>query len=401
MTNAAAFTLPAPVLAASGYTASVGSAAVVLPRFVYSAGSVPNSAAFSLPVPTFSAQGSIGLAGTAAFTLPSPQISSGDSTGIFTLPAPVLAAQGLAGIAGVGVFVMPLPVMAAYGQSAAMFTLPAMVLSAEGITGAVGASNLLLPAPVLVSSGLTAYQGSAAFVMPKPTLIASGTVGNVGQMNIALRQIALAASGATGSLGTAQMILPVMQVNAQGYQNTVGYAQITLPIMLLQATGHTPENTVANTIVMHTENFALTQYEGYNFNSFAKFNNLYLGASSSGIFALAGSTDNGVNIDAVARMGMSDLSTSHLKRIDRCYVGYRADGNLVLRVYTDEINQRDYMLAASGAAGLHGNHTRIGKGLAARYWQFEVRNQNGSYFELNALEVKPTVLRRRIGGGDA
>jgi hypothetical protein len=50
---------------------------------------------------------------------------------------------------------------------------------------------------------------------------------------------------------------------------------------------------------------------------------------------------------------------------------------------------------------LHGNHVRLGKGLEARYWQFEVRNQGGAYFDLNTIELKPTKLRRRVGGRDA
>jgi hypothetical protein len=70
-------------------------------------------------------------------------------------------------------------------------------------------------------------------------------------------------------------------------------------------------------------------------------------------------------------------------------------------VFTDEVTQRDYLLTATGKSGLHGNHVRLGKGLVARYWQFEVRNQGGAAFELNAIELKPTQLRRRVGGGDA
>ena len=31
----------------------------------------------------------------------------------------------------------------------------------------------------------------------------------------------------------------------------------------------------------------------------------------------------------------------------------------------------------------------------------EIRNRNGSDFELDMIEMKPTVLKRRVGGGNA
>jgi len=152
---------------------------------------------------------------------------------------------------------------------------------------------------------------------------------------------------------------------------------------------------------MHTEAQALSQYDNFPFNSFARLGNVYLGASDEGVFAIGGDTDDGAIIAAAARVGISDFGTSLLKRVDRAYIGYRTDGNLIMRVITDEVNQRDYLVEASGASGLHGNHVRIGRGLRARYWQFEILNQNGADFELNMIELKPTRLHRRIGGGDA
>jgi hypothetical protein len=152
---------------------------------------------------------------------------------------------------------------------------------------------------------------------------------------------------------------------------------------------------------MQTQTRGLWQYTNWPFNSMARFNGVYLGASAEGLFVLAGETDNGAFIQAAARTGITDFGTSHLKRIDKCYVGYRTTGDCVIRVITDQVNVRDYLVTKYGQDGLHGNHTRIGRGVQARYWQFEIRNTLGCRFEFNAIELKPTGLRRRIGGGDA
>jgi hypothetical protein len=152
---------------------------------------------------------------------------------------------------------------------------------------------------------------------------------------------------------------------------------------------------------MHTEKQAFTTYTNFPFNSFAKFNDVWLGAADGGLFVLAGATDDGTFIDAAVRVGITDFSTSHLKRVARMYVGYRADGDMQLNVTTDENQTRSYALRSTGNSGIHGNHVRIGKGLKARYWQFELQNVDGADFELNTMEIKPDVLKRRIGGGDA
>jgi hypothetical protein len=152
---------------------------------------------------------------------------------------------------------------------------------------------------------------------------------------------------------------------------------------------------------MHTEKQAFTTYSNYQFNDFAKFNDVFLASGPGGLFILAGDTDDGAIINAAVRVGITDFSTSHLKRISRMYVGYRSSGDMTLVVTTDETASRSYALRSTGATGIHGNHVRIGKGIRARYWQFELDNDNGADFELTMMEVKPDILRRRIGGGDA
>jgi hypothetical protein len=277
--------------------------------------------------------------------------------------------------------------------------LPSPTLSVAGSTGVVGTVGLALPVPQLSVAGAVPFTGNVGLSL-LPQLAVVGTTGAAGAVALGLKALALAVSGYTGAVGSASLTLPVLQLGVGGSENIVGSVTLQIPLLVLQATGNLPAGANSTTVVMHTESMALTTYSNYAFNSFAQFGGVYLGANANGIFALTGATDNGAIIAAAATLGITDFGSSHQKRVDRCYVGYRTTGDLVLRVTNDESTVRDYALRATGNAGLHGNHVRIGKGVAARYWQFEILNTNGADFELDIMELKPTMLKRRIGGSD-
>lgn len=383
----APLTLPVPRLAISG------------------AGAIPD-VLLSLPVPKLVVTGAAGVLGDVALTLPVPGVTAlGPSAAKLALPVPKLVATGLIGTTGEVALALPVPRVAAFSTNGVQLALAAPVLAAAGTTGSLGSVVLRLPVAALASTGEVPFTAGSALVLPVPQLAIAGRVGQAASVNIALRALALAIEGATGSLGEVALTLPVVQFAAAGYVPVLGAVQLVLPHLQLVATGEraalTPPAGSANALAMHTEAMALSAYSNFPFNSFAMFNGVALGACDNGIFTLGGATDNGALIQAAARVGISDFGTSFLKRVDRVYVGYRTDGNLVLRIFTDEVNQRDYLLSATGKSGLHGNHARLGKGLVARYWQFEVRNQDGADFEMNMIELKPTKLRRRVGGGDA
>lgn len=400
MANAVALALPVPTLRVIGLESDATA-------------NIIGTVALTLPVPKISTSGYGSDARTVALTLPVPTLSVRGSTQVaatvrLVLPAPTLQVQGNTALVGSVTLVMPMPRLSVVSNDKVSLTLPTPQIAISGIVGTVGNVRLTVPTPTLSVVGRVPFTANVGLTLPTPQLAITGTVGNVGSVNNTLRGLALAITGATGIIGSAHMTLPVPILDIQGYQQGIGSVTLALPMLLLQVTGQVgsateaePDGDVLPAIVMQIETGALTEYTNFPFNSLAAFNGAYLGASAEGLFVLGGDTDNAALINAVARVGITDFGTSFLKRIDRCYVGYRTNGNLIVRVFTDEINVRDYLITAYGKGGLHGNHTRIGKGLAARYWQFEIRNQNGTQFQLNAIELKPTHLRRRIGGGDA
>lgn len=409
MSNTAALSLPTPVIDVIGGESNTiisGSASLIFPYItncqISGVTGFYGSVALTLPTPSIKVASGIGAI---ALTLPVSQLAITGEQGnlgavALTLPTPVALATAVTGTTGSVALALPSFKLCITSSSRVTLALPIPTLQSSGFFGSIGSVSMTLRAPVINASGSTPNVGQVALQLV-PKLQVAGTVGIAGNVAMTLRQIALATHGYSGFVGGAQLALPVMQMSATGVELAVGTVALSLPLLVLQSNGFVQPGASFSTIVMHTESMALSTYDNYNFNSFAKFNGVYLGANGSGIFALSGATDDGALINAAARVGITDFGTSHLKRVDRMYVGYRTDGDMVLRVFTDETTSRDYLLTSTGKTGMHGNHVRIGKGLAARYWQFEIQNRFGSDFEMNMIEVKPTVLRRRIGGGDA
>lgn len=366
-----------------------------------------------LPVPQASFGGGAGnVADMSGLTLPMPGIafagSTPDAKMSMVLPVPKVSIEGLTASAATLALTLPVPALMLAGPNSQTMLLPVPALQLVGRTGITGALSLAMPRATLDLEAAVPFTGGMALNLPVPQIALAGTAGNAARMNAQLAQLALALEGYTGVVGEIALTLPTVKLDLEGHGPFTGNLTLTLPMLLLQQVGSTsvatpgnPDGDVLPAIVIHSETGALTQYTNFPFNSFAAFNGMYLAASVEGLFMLGGATDNGAIINAAARVGITDFGTSFLKRVDRSYVGYRTDGNLVVRVYTDEVDSRDYLLEATGRLGLHGNHFRIGKGLRARYWQFEIQNQNGANFTLNSIELKPTQLRRRIGGGDA
>lgn len=405
-------TLALTGVSATGQVGTILAPATVIvalptPRLIIAGpGAIPD-VIVTLPTPILAITGAQGATADTALTLATPTLAVTGLTSVaaqvrIALPTPTLAITGETAAVGNVQLTWPVPSLAIGSPAGVVASLPAPSLVTQGATGVVGGVTLTAPSAQLAAGGEVPFTANTAVSLPVPAIAVSGAVGIYGAAAATLRGLALAVDGYTGQLGQVTLTLPVFDVSVAGYTPLIGQVSLVLPSLRLVASGERPNATTGQgAIAMHTEALSLTTYSNFPFNSFAAFNGLYLAAGDNGIFALTGSTDNGAIIQAAARTGLTDFGTSFLKRVDRAYVGYRTNGDLLVRVFTDEVNIRDYRLTGSGATGLHGNHLRIGKGLGARYWQFEVQNMNGADFNLDLIEIKPTKLPRRVGGSDA
>lgn len=159
-------------------------------------------------------------------------------------------------------------------------------------------------------------------------------------------------------------------------------------------------NELVTAVAMNVEgDKPISRYENYAFNSFAKIEGKYYGATDEGIFLLEGADDDGQAIQARLSTLYMDFGTSVQKRIKTAYIGYKADGQLVLKVRSiDQGRVKESWFAATpaNAAGPSTARIGIGQGLRSTYWQFELANVDGADFELSTLELMPLTLSRRV-----
>ena len=149
---------------------------------------------------------------------------------------------------------------------------------------------------------------------------------------------------------------------------------------------------------LNIRNRALTEYEAFPFNSFAVYNGETLAAGADGIFALSGADDAGADIDARVRFALTDFGIEELKQAEEVFLTVRSPGTLVVRVVVDGGQTYEYPLEPTGKTGMYTVRVKLGRGLKLTHWCFEIANFEGAAFDLDALRLRPVVLKRRIGG---
>jgi hypothetical protein len=146
---------------------------------------------------------------------------------------------------------------------------------------------------------------------------------------------------------------------------------------------------------LNTQTSGVSEYTNFNFNSI----DYPYAANSTGIYKLGDSdTFDGVNIDVSIKTGLMDFGTSLKKQVPYAYLGVTSTGKIVLKAITNimGIKKEIWYQVDSFNTALDTTRIEMGKGVKAKYWQFEIVNIDGGDFELESMEVLPLVLKRRI-----
>jgi len=156
------------------------------------------------------------------------------------------------------------------------------------------------------------------------------------------------------------------------------------------------EEYLFKTYTYNTQSGGITEYVNYNFNSFS----YPYAASSSGIYKLdEGITDDETRIDASIKTGIMDFGSSLKKRVPYAYLGITNDERVLLKTISinNGVKKEHWYEAKSYNTALDTTRIQMGKGVKAKYWQFEISNIDGEIFELESFELLPLILKRRIG----
>jgi hypothetical protein len=142
---------------------------------------------------------------------------------------------------------------------------------------------------------------------------------------------------------------------------------------------------------INTKNRATTQYQNFCFTSMVRFGERFLGASDDGLFELAGSDDNSVEISAGFKLPTSDFGIENLKRLRFMYFGLEATGDLEIEIVADEGTTRTYDIALKRSGRQQRVRIPIGRDINGRYFSFEIRNKSGCDFSLDSIKLLPVV----------
>ena len=143
---------------------------------------------------------------------------------------------------------------------------------------------------------------------------------------------------------------------------------------------------------MNTRTGYVTEYDNFEFNSFASMGNKYIAASGSGLYELNGDTDAGADIIARLKSGYMQFGGTKLSRLKSAYIATRGGGDFVLKIETGDGATYTY---AVDSRNMRSSKVHMGKGQRARYFSFELTSA-GQDFDLDTLEFVPVVVERRV-----
>lgn len=311
-------------------------------------------------------------------------------------PPPRLSADGLAGEVLTFDQTAPTPELEA-GTKDVAATAPVPLLTATAVTGTLITVTATAPLPILTADLTNPAIITAANSAAVPQLAAAMAAGNIITAALLARAPRLSAQGLTGQVGTALLTAATPIMEAAGYPAyTITFAG-TAPLPQMDAALGAAVAAAYRTWCLNLRRGALTEYDGFSFNSFASFNGVILAAGPAGVFSLGTQgTDAGTAITGRVKTGQDAFGESVHKRVPRLYVGYDTDGDMLFRVITTEGGSRTYSLPDNHVRGIQQRRVPIGKGVKSRYFQFELENVAGADFSISDVLAYPTKLRRRV-----
>lgn len=347
-----------------------------------------------------------GFSGDGAITLSALTVSGAETiggtiygTGTPSLILPTASATVVVGYGATGAARLPLLVSSGLGQvSTNNVTLSPLTVSGAGVTMILGTGEALLPLLTGSGSGTVVGGGVGAVELSGLTVEGAGTTAILGTGAPRLFLPRSLGAGFVGFGGAAAIALSALEALGSGYVDISGTGTADLP--LLYATGNAIVGDVAVGLVfvMNTQNAAVTEYEGWSFDSFAELDGVMYGLGAAGIVALTGDADDTAKIAASIQTGKSNLGSDSTKRPTDAYASGRFDGQMVLSV-TAKVGKKEETYDYDTVEGENEPESRkydLGRGFESVYVQYTLANRNGCDFELDALTALSQMTGRRV-----
>jgi hypothetical protein len=261
-------------------------------------------------------------------------------------------------------------------------TFVAMTEEAFARSGATGVAAFLELTATGDASGPVVASGEMSF----PPMSAFGYVPHSGAVEF---EVMFAEGVARGPALGAVSFEPMAIVWAAGHPR----------FEAMQAYGTSSEGLqeTYDTKAMNTKLGAVTEFTNYKFNSFARIGKDFYGVGPTGLHRLDGATDAGTEINWSLRTGRHDDRKPVIKRVPQIFLGLRSNGNVTVRVWSDDNTSNDYPLPKVQTNTIHQHRVVPGKGLQSRYFGVELRGTKNATLELDSMQVDMKELGTRIG----
>lgn len=147
------------------------------------------------------------------------------------------------------------------------------------------------------------------------------------------------------------------------------------------------------TWVVNTRTNAVTEYDNYDFRSFAQMGDRYIAAGPEGLYELDGDTDDGTSIVSRMMSGYLQLNEKKMFGIKGAYVSIRGGGRFYLKLISGD--GREYVYELKAQPNLMTTKVKVGKGIKTTYMAFELVTE-GQDFDLDSIEFIPMTSGRRV-----
>ena len=134
--------------------------------------------------------------------------------------------------------------------------------------------------------------------------------------------------------------------------------------------------------VLNTPKFMPSMYSGFDFNSYAVFENRAFGANATGIYELTGETDAGTNISTGVVMSETDFGMPNQKRFRRGYLGISGTSPVMV-LETEDGSREAYAIDTNGK--FVASHE-----LKSKKWKLSVAD----FDELETIKLIPVILTK-------
>lgn len=158
--------------------------------------------------------------------------------------------------------------------------------------------------------------------------------------------------------------------------------------------GSSKDNNTYNSYLFSPETSSVTTYSNYNFNGCAIFNKKALFYNINGLYEHGGSKDDGISVKSIIGLAALSFGTTNLKIIPNMYLGVTSTDQVILKVRIDGKAEITYKLNKF-TENLQTQKIDIGKGLKARYFQFEIVTE-ADVFSLESVDFHPIELKRKL-----